>query len=158
MDGSRTANGTTGAGGVLRNSSGEWIHGFTHHIGSGEILQAEVWGIFIGLKMAMDLHIQKIEVASDSALAVNLLVSHDYDLHPLATLLDNCHSIMQRFESCSIHHVHREKNVVADILAKDSISSARGTRLLRHPPAHLIPAILDDITGVAQVRLLALNS
>lgn len=69
----RAANGTIGAGVVIRNSTGEWIHGCTHYIGSGEILQAEVWGIFIGLKMAMELHIQKIEVESDSVLAINLL-------------------------------------------------------------------------------------
>lgn len=69
-----------------------------------------------------------------------------------------CYHVKSVSFECSIHHIHREKNVVADILANDSISSERGTRLLRHPPAHLISAILDDIAGVALVRLLALNS
>ncbi|KAK9913131.1 hypothetical protein M0R45_036955 [Rubus argutus] len=154
----KAANGTIGDGGFIWNSTGEWIHDFTHHISCGEILQAEVWGIFIGLKKDMELHIQKIEVQSDSVVAINLLCFQDYDLHPLATLLDNCQAIMRRFNFCSLQHVHREQNIVVDILEKDSISSTRGTLLFRNPPVHTIPAILDVIAGVTQARLMALNS
>lgn len=42
------------------------LKGFTHHIGEGEVLQTEVWGIFIGLKLAADLHFKKLKVESDS--------------------------------------------------------------------------------------------
>ena len=55
VDGSRNATGVSGAGGVLRNWTGDWIQGFSHHIGMGEVLHAEVWGICIGIKMAVDL-------------------------------------------------------------------------------------------------------
>lgn len=40
VDGSRDGNGVIGAGGVIRDSSGNWIQGFAHHIGSGEVIQA----------------------------------------------------------------------------------------------------------------------
>lgn len=36
VDGSRTHQGIIGAGGVIRNHTGDWIKGFTHHIGIGE--------------------------------------------------------------------------------------------------------------------------
>lgn len=42
VDGSKSHSGIIGAGGVIRNSFGEWIHGFTHHIGVGNVLQAEM--------------------------------------------------------------------------------------------------------------------
>lgn len=64
---------------------------------------------------------------------------------------------MQKFGSCSLHHVHGERNTVVDILVKDSLSSSRGTVLFRHPPDHIIPAVLDDIADVTKAILLAVT-
>lgn len=44
-------------------------------------------------------------------------------------------------------HAHHKRNVVADILAKDSISNSSGTMFFLNPPAHLILSILDGIAG-----------
>lgn len=87
VDGSRTSHGIIGTVAVIRNCNGEWINGFCHHIGSGEVLQAEVWGIFIGLKLASSLQIRLLEVESDSAVAVSLIKSENQDFHPMVTLL-----------------------------------------------------------------------
>ena len=67
VHGSRTHQEIIGAGGVIRNHAGDWIKGFIHHIGIGEVIQAEAWGIFIGLKLASDLYIRNLEVECDSA-------------------------------------------------------------------------------------------
>lgn len=91
-------NGTIGAGSVIRNSDSEWIHRFTHHIGVGDVLQAEIWRIFIGLKTAMDLHIMKLEIDSDYVVVVSLLHSEDYEVHPLETLINNCCVLMRNFD------------------------------------------------------------
>ncbi|PRQ39591.1 hypothetical protein RchiOBHm_Chr4g0426941 [Rosa chinensis] len=58
VDGSRSYAGVIGAGGLIRNSSGVWIKGFSHSMGVGEIVEAEAWGLFIGLKLAFGLHIK----------------------------------------------------------------------------------------------------
>ncbi|KAE8680197.1 hypothetical protein F3Y22_tig00111392pilonHSYRG00432 [Hibiscus syriacus] len=41
-------------GGVLRNSEGAWLRGFSKFIGSCSIDDAELWGILIGLMCAWD--------------------------------------------------------------------------------------------------------
>lgn len=154
VDGSRTQQGIIGAGGVIRNHSGDWIKGFIHHIGIGEVLQAEAWDIFIGLKLASDLCIRNLEVECDSALAVSLMSSENLEFYPFASLVHNCRTLMRSFAFCSLNHVHRERNFAADLLAKDSVTSSRGTVFLRHPPAHLVQTLLDDMIGVGHARLL----
>ncbi|KAL6130125.1 hypothetical protein ACLB2K_068506 [Fragaria x ananassa] len=72
IDGTRaTASGKIGAGGVIRNHAGTWIIGFQINLGVGEILTAEAWGLFYGLKLAVKLQISNLEVESDSAILVN---------------------------------------------------------------------------------------
>lgn len=45
---------------------------FIHHIGAGEVIQAQASGLWIGLKLAFNLHIRRIKVKSDSIVVVNL--------------------------------------------------------------------------------------
>lgn len=79
------------AGGVVRDYSGNWIQGprVLSPYWFGKVIQAEIWGIYIGLKMAADLQLKHLLVESDSAIAINLLNSTDIDLHPLATIINN---------------------------------------------------------------------
>lgn len=60
------------------------------NIGSGEVLQAEPWGLVTGLQIAKELDITHILVESDSAVLVSLIHSSDLELQPLGTLLLNC--------------------------------------------------------------------
>ena len=157
VDGSRDGAGIIGAGGVVRDCSGNWIQGFSHHIGFGEVIQAEIWGIYIGLKMAADLQLKHLLVESDSAIAINLLNSTDIDLHPLATIINNCHAIMHLFDACRIQHVHRECNFVADALAKDNSGFAHGTTFFGSPPSHIARLVFDDLSGNVRPRVVGLN-
>lgn len=60
--------GTIGAGGVIRNSVGEWIAGFVANIGNGQILDAEIWGVAFGLKLAVDRGVSNLTVEMDSTI------------------------------------------------------------------------------------------
>ena len=44
--------GAIAAGGLLRNERKEWLFGFATNKGNGNIAEAELWGIFEGLKLA----------------------------------------------------------------------------------------------------------
>lgn len=142
---------------MIRNWSGDWIQGFSHHIGKGEVLQAEVWGLVIGLKMAADLHIRRLVVECDSVIAIHPLNSTDYNPHHMATLLGNCVAIMKLFESCRVQHILRERNTVADILAKGRLSLPRGTVFFTCPPASASHAVFDDIAGTGRIRFKGLD-
>ncbi|CAL9022933.1 unnamed protein product, partial [Prunus brigantina] len=52
---------------------GEWIKGFAVNLGKGQIIEAELWGLFFGLKMALDKGINRLIIEMDSALGVQLI-------------------------------------------------------------------------------------
>ncbi|KAH0987115.1 hypothetical protein GBA52_014292 [Prunus armeniaca] len=68
----RSMSGAIGAGGVLRNSEGLWIEGFTVNLGLGQFQDAEIWGLFFGLKLAISHNSSPRIVEMDSTLAVSL--------------------------------------------------------------------------------------
>ena len=43
-----------GYGGLLRNSLGGWLSGFSHNLGSCTTLETEMWGALGGLQLAWD--------------------------------------------------------------------------------------------------------
>lgn len=45
---------TVGCGGVLRCASGAWIVCFARGLGSAKAHLAELWSVFVGLKLARD--------------------------------------------------------------------------------------------------------
>lgn len=59
VDGTKTRDGLIGVAGIIRDWTGKWIQGFIHNIGMGEIIQAEWWGVFNSLKLAMQVQIKK---------------------------------------------------------------------------------------------------
>jgi hypothetical protein len=80
----------TGYGGVLRNSAGLYITGFSGFIpNSTDILLAELTAIYQGLKLVIELNIDMIELMcySDSLLAINLIKNDTPRYHIYAVLL-----------------------------------------------------------------------
>ncbi|KAL6141528.1 hypothetical protein ACLB2K_059816 [Fragaria x ananassa] len=66
-------NGSIAAGGLIRNSDGDWVCGFSANLGVGDIHVAELWALCNGLKMAAGQNVTHILVESDSAVVVNLV-------------------------------------------------------------------------------------
>lgn len=64
-----------------------------------------IHGIFIGNKIAMNLHIRKLEIESDSAIVVSLFHFESYEFHHLATLINNYCTLMRCFDYCTVTHV-----------------------------------------------------
>jgi hypothetical protein len=56
------------------------------------------------------------------------------------------------FDQCQILHIHREGNMVADLLAKESINHSKGICILSRPPAFFSESLFDDILGVSRIR------
>lgn len=77
--------------------------------------------------------------------------------HWLPSLETIYHALMQLFDYCNLSHIHRERNAVADILAKDSIGISRGTVFFNSPPAHLAHVVFEDIAGNGCTRLKGLR-
>ncbi|KAJ1425512.1 Small GTPase superfamily, ARF/SAR type, partial [Sesbania bispinosa] len=80
VDGSfNNSTGEMGIGGVLRDSSGSWICGFSATSGQGNIHEAELLALHRGLLLAWDRNIRKLHCETDS-LEVTHLLSMDPSL------------------------------------------------------------------------------
>lgn len=58
--------GYAGAGGLLRDHLGNWVHGFTMNVGITFAFIAELQALYEGLKLARELGVFKLIVESDS--------------------------------------------------------------------------------------------
>ncbi|KAE8730895.1 hypothetical protein F3Y22_tig00002847pilonHSYRG00096 [Hibiscus syriacus] len=50
-------------GGVFRDSEGNWLYGFHKSIGITDVLQAEPWGLLVGLDLAHSLDIELFQIS-----------------------------------------------------------------------------------------------
>ncbi|PRQ37815.1 putative RNA-directed DNA polymerase [Rosa chinensis] len=152
IDGARERSGKIGAGGVLRDSSGSWISGFTANLGCGSVIQAEAWGLLLGLRMSVTAHCQNIIIESDSDILVTLVNQEVDELHPLKSIINSCQYLMQKFVSCEVKHVFREINMVADMLSKCSLTEDLGVHFMEQPPPQVINLLLDDLCESPKFR------
>ena len=51
-DGAMKGSGYAGVGGLIRDSNGNWLMGFTVNLGMCSVLSAELWGLLHGLRVA----------------------------------------------------------------------------------------------------------
>ncbi|KAI5314583.1 hypothetical protein L3X38_043759 [Prunus dulcis] len=89
VDGShKGSTGSIGAGRVIRDHAGHWIVGYSTNLRHGQILEAELWGLFFGLKLAVDKHLYDVIVEMDSSTTVMLMHNTEMDsCHPTGGLL-----------------------------------------------------------------------
>jgi len=63
-----------GCGGLLRNSDGRWLQGYSRKIGACDALSAEMWGMYFGMKLAWRQGFQHLKVESDSIMLVDMIM------------------------------------------------------------------------------------
>lgn len=155
MDGAALPNpGRAAGGGVFRDSSGCWISGFCRNIGFASSLEAELWALRDGLSIAVEKQVPNLEVEIDCSVALNLF--HFKELcssHFLFSLVSDCRNLASMIPRCSIKHIFREGNGVADCLSKFGLKTGHGLHLLDLPPPSASFFIFSDIAGSCFPRL-----
>lgn len=66
-------NGIAGCGGILRDEAGNWVWGFAKKIGIASPYSAELWGIYVGLNLAIKKGVRRVEIQVDSQSVANRL-------------------------------------------------------------------------------------
>lgn len=118
FDGSKMLAGL-GAGVVLTSPIGDIVQyilqiPYTHSNNA-----AEYEALLHGLRMAVSMGIQRLEVCGDSNLAISQ-INGDFDAKDLkmAVYRNAVIKMSARFEGLEFHHVARESNQAADVLAR----------------------------------------
>lgn len=153
VDGSSIGNpGRSGYGGLLRNTHGEWLLGFSGSCGLTTNITAELFAIAAGLNLAWQYGYRHVVCESDSMLALDLVKKGVDMFHPHATMLTNINKVISREWNVALIHTLREGNSCADWLAKIGASSDTDLVIYDRCPSQMAPLVLADAIGVVHLR------
>ena len=107
-----------GCGGVVREEHGNWVAGFTRHVGTSNSFAAELWGLRDGLMLCCGLNIPYLIVEIDAKVVVDVFQNSDHVNHIISPILDDCTHLMTRFQQVQIKHCYCQANRCADLMAR----------------------------------------
>ncbi|OMO49818.1 reverse transcriptase [Corchorus capsularis] len=142
-----------GAGGLLRDDAGNWVGGFMLNIGRTSSLCAELWGVRQGLIMARNMGLKSLVVELDAIVVVQFLKTKVSMVHPCYTYLCDCYELITGNWIAEIHHILREGNRCADMLATLAHEGPPGVTWVLEPPEQLQPLLAGDKSGEDVLRL-----
>ena len=97
-DGASLGNlGKAGGGGLICDSEGRWIKGYSRSIGHTTSVVAELWAVRDGLNLAIQLGISCLEVELDGKIIVELLENTNSTNIKISPLLHDCRFLLTRF-------------------------------------------------------------
>ncbi|KAL0001603.1 hypothetical protein SO802_015384 [Lithocarpus litseifolius] len=142
--------------GLIRNSQGNWIKGFSRSIGYTTSVMAELWALRDGLHLAIQLGINFLEVELDVKVIVEVLNNSDCPNMKLSPLLHDCKSLLSRLMQVQVVHVFREANKCADFLARRGCSMREEFVIFDAPPfVDLANLLVLYVNGWSDLRLVA---
>lgn len=115
VDGSRRGQVTT-AGGVMRDSNGDFLVGFAVRFTHTDSLRSELEAIWHGLQVCKEFHPGDIEVETDSEGACKMICNYSEAPWRYKYLIRRIRKLME--DGSGIKHIYRQANQVADSLAK----------------------------------------
>ncbi|CAI8590821.1 unnamed protein product [Vicia faba] len=119
-------------------------------------LMAEIWSIFVGLKLVDTLGYVKVEVETDSKTVVDSVMQRDNKKLVTCNLVLQIRSLMAKFEVVELHHNFRETNKCVNILAKEGKSLKGDTIFYQEIPRWLVHLVERDTSGEYSTRIVVL--
>ncbi|XP_019173838.1 PREDICTED: uncharacterized protein LOC109169412 [Ipomoea nil] len=147
VDGSCKGDGMAGCGGLIRDEAGEYCAGFSSSVGRCQVLEAEAWGVFHGLRLAREEGCAKLLVESDSKQLIDKLRKKDKASSKVCNIMWRCMREADRLQQVEYVHVRREGNKVADWLARSAIATQVGYRGFKEAPIEIEELLQQDKMG-----------
>ncbi|KAH9666643.1 putative ribonuclease H protein [Citrus sinensis] len=151
--GSYRNTGEAGAGGVIRDSFGNWISGFSMNIGESSVIMAELWGLYQGLSIAWNVGIRHLLVEVDSLCVTQMIFQQVVVPNVFYALVVAIRDFLSRNWQMSISHIYREANSAAYFMANMAHLVPHGLHLFSNPPVGIYSIISQDMFGVCQPGL-----
>ncbi|KAK7266661.1 hypothetical protein RIF29_19311 [Crotalaria pallida] len=145
--------GMNGFGGLLRDSFGRWLLGFTGCYSSSSVLLSELMALRNGLLLAWNAGYRLVRCEVNSLEAYRLVsMESPPAFHVFGAIICDIKSFLARDWDASLSHVLREVNGCADVLAKMGVASGVSLLLLEAPPVEITQALARDTAGHIFVR------
>ena len=147
------SSGLAGCGGLLRDSVGQWVVGFTKSISVNSSIVAELWALREGLGICLERGFSTVEIELDATATISLVSSNVNANGDLSGLVDDCRELLLRLPQVKLSHCFREANFCADTLAKLGSASAYLSLVFVSPPPVILQHLYDDMMDVFRARL-----
>ena len=147
-DGSMLNASKASCGGLLQNSVGEYLGGYSVNLGVCSITIAEVWRAFYGLQLAWDKGYQMVILEMDSSGAISLITSVKHIYHPYGLVIQRVPNLLKRSWVVEVKHAFREANRSADALASLGHLNSLGVIFYEIPPVSLSSLLCEDFASV----------
>ncbi|KAF7833065.1 Non-LTR retroelement reverse transcriptase [Senna tora] len=121
-------------GGVARDDEGRFLIGFMRKIGTGSVLNAELWSILCALEVAWNAGFKKLVIETDCLTAVNIITDSVQRSHPCFAMLSRINAWFMLDWEVEVVHTLREGNEAADALAAKALMEPMGLVTLHDPP------------------------
>jgi len=145
--------GLAGAGGVLRGDHGEWILGFSEHLGCCSAIKGELRAVLRGLKLAKEAKTRQLLIQLDSTAAVSMLTGHSLCHSECSGIIQQCKNLMGWGGwEVRIIHCFREANQVADGLANMGLDGTLEVKTYHVPPTKIREYLYADQMGATWPR------
>ncbi|KAL3613262.1 hypothetical protein CASFOL_042885 [Castilleja foliolosa] len=140
-------NGVATIGGIIRNEMGDMVRAFWKKIELTTIDFVEMEAIIHGVHLCNSMGIDRCQTETDSMAVFKAATGSSRN--PALTYMARKNGLNGRH----IVHIHREQNVVADLLAKIARSEADDTpQIHSHLPGHIRAAFQLDKIGLQNYR------
>lgn len=143
-----------GFGGLIRDDKGETIICYNGRGGMNQVLEQELRGMLEGVRLARDLKLKRIAIASDSKSVVEMVTEKCKGPWQLWNLVKELNKLSKEFDSIRIKHTYRESNGAADWIAKRrNLGSDFLVSYIGPLENELINVIENDVKGTWYQRL-----
>ena len=157
MDGSAIGYaGMAGAIGLIRDSSGFWVLGFSLKMGIATKNMAELELVRQGLLLAWELGFRFIQLELDSVTVLSWItdITSSYSLDVMSLICD-CRSLMEQDWEVEACYIYREANGCANALAKQGTHQQQLLSIYTTCPSFVYSCLVRDLAGLGSSRLCA---
>ena len=145
-----------GAGGLLHDSSGIWISGFSLNMVIATNNVAELAAVRQGLLLAWELGFKFIQFEIDFVTVLSWLSNINYTYPPnVVSLICDCRSLMEKAWEVQAHHIYCEADGCAEALAKRGIHQQHLLSIYTTCPSFVYHCLVRDLAGLKSNRLYA---
>ncbi|XP_057419083.1 uncharacterized protein LOC130713326 [Lotus japonicus] len=137
-----------GGGGVLRDRHGRWLSGFSMALGTGNAFQAELAALHRGLVHTWELGHRTIICHVDCLVLQQVILNNsDVQDHWHGQEISMVRALLARDWDVTLSYVPRDRNVVADALAKLAVQEGWDWKVWSLPPTSVVPLLCHDIVS-----------
>ena len=131
---------------------------FVVNLGNGQTLDAELWGLFFGLKLAAAKGVARLSIEMDSMTAVQLIKQHVSScLHPCTGVIASCVALMSKFEIVELTHIYLQKNAATYYFLNWSHNMDLGVCYFDEAPVWISSILIDDLLGAVKPRMVSVG-